>query len=116
MKPNTKFIQGAFPFEGDGFDTPRPLGIRALYQVPPDKRAQLIYMRAGNPTSELVALLLTRNSRPMRYFPVGAKATSHVSLAVVEDIFPESNIEIFIIAPAGHAGMVIVDFGFVELD
>ncbi len=116
MKTNIKYIQGTFPFEGDGFDTPRPLGVRAQYQVPPDKRAQLIYMRAGNPTDELIALLLTRNSRPMRYFPVGAKAGCHVSLALVEDIAPDSEIEIMIAAPAGHTGMVILDFGFVEID
>jgi len=115
MKPNPKFIQGFFDFEGQGFKKLTPLD-GASYTVPADKRAQLVYMRAGNTTDEVVTLVLTRDESPMRLFPLGARATSHVSLAVVEDIFPESVLKVFVAAPSGAKGTLIVDFGFVEID
>ena len=116
MKPNPKFIQGFFDFEGQGFKKLTPLAESARYTVPPDKRAQLVYMRAGNTSDEVITLVLTRDGSPMRLFPLGARSTSHVALAVVEDIFPESVLEVLIAAPAGSKGTVILDFGFVEID
>lgn len=115
MQPKPKFIQGVFAFEGRGLTTPSALG-NGSYKVPADKRAQLIYMRAGNSSDELVSLVLLRDGKPMRYFPIGAKASFHVSLAVVEDIFPESLLEIQVAAPPGSTGEIVVDFGLVEVD
>ena len=51
----------------------------------------------------------------MRYFPVGAKGAIHVPLAVVEDLAPESRIEVLVAAPAGLASSVLVDAGFMEI-
>jgi hypothetical protein len=116
MKPNPKFIQGFFEFEGQGFKKLTPLEPSASYTVPSDKRAQLIYMRAGNTSDDVVTLVLTRDETPMRYFPLGARSTSHVSLAVVEDIFPESVLTVLVAAPPETKGTVVVDFGFVEID
>ena len=116
MASTPKFIQGIFAFHGAGLDTPKPLGPRAVYQVPPDKRAQLVYVRVGNMTDELVTLLFTRNSRAMRYFPVGAKAAYHVSLTVTEDMVSDSELEILIAAPEDVQGNVVVDFGLLEID
>jgi hypothetical protein len=48
MEAVPRFLQGLFPF----------------------KRAQLIYLRAGNSSGELVYLLLTRDGKPMRSVPV----------------------------------------------
>jgi hypothetical protein len=116
MNPTPRFIQGAFRFEGRGFASPYPLDDRARYLVPADKRAQLIYMRGGNSSDALVCLILTRDGTPMRYFPIGAKASVHVPLAVVEDLFPESKLEVLFAAPEGAHGTVIVDFGILESD
>ncbi len=114
--PTPKFIQGTFTFEGKGLDTPIPLGPRGVYQVPPRKRSKLIYVRAGNSTGEMVSLLMTRNSRPLRYFPIGAKSAIHVSLAVTEDIVADSELEILIVAPEGLQGTIIADFGLIEME
>jgi hypothetical protein len=111
-----KFIQGAYGFMGAGLDTPKPVSPRAVYAVPSDKRAQLVYVRVGNSTSELITLLFTRDSRPKRYFPVGAKSAYHVSLAVTEDMYPETELELLIAAPEGVEGHVVVDIGLVEID
>lgn len=116
MNPTPRFIFGVFPFEGRGLDAPSTLGSKATYNVPPDKRAQFIYFRAGNSLDELVYVVLMRDGKPMRYFPIGAKASVHVPLAVVEDIFPESKLEIWFAAPKGTVGSFVLDVGMLELD
>ena len=116
MNPTARFIQGIFTFEGKGLASPGPLDDRARYVVPGDKRAQLIYMRGGNSSDALVCLVLTRDGKPLRYFPIGAKAGMHVPLAVVEDIFPESKLEVLVAAPQGVQGTVVLDFGLLESD
>jgi hypothetical protein len=116
MSPTPRFIQGAFSFTGTGLATPHPLHDGARFVVPADKRLQLIYMRGGNSSDALIYLLLSRDGKAMRYFPIGAKASVHIPLAVVEDIFPESKIEVLVAAPEGVSGTVVVDFGFLEAD
>ena len=116
MNPKPRFIQGTFSFTGRGLTSPHPLGDAARYIVPADKRAQLIYIRGGNSADALVSLVLTRDGKPMRYFPIGAKASVHVPLAVVEDIFPESRLEVLVAAPEGVSGIVVVDIGILEVD
>jgi hypothetical protein len=116
MNPKPRFIQGAFSFTGRGLASPHPLADSARYTVPADKRAQLVYMRGGNSSDSLACLVLTRDGKPMRYFPIGARASVHVPLAVVEDIFPESKLEVLVAAPEGVSGTVIVDFGLLESD
>ena len=111
-----RFIQGVFKFEGAGLTTPVKLGPSATYKVPGDKRAQIIYMRAGNSVDELVYLTLLRDAQIMRYFPLGAKQSLHVPLAVNEDVFPESLLEITVTAPKGVGGVVVVDLGLLEVD
>ncbi|MBV9653684.1 MAG: hypothetical protein JOZ42_03875 [Acetobacteraceae bacterium] len=114
IESTPKFIQGIFPVTGKGFAKPVPLE-NAAYVVPSDKRSQLIYFRAGNSTNELVSVALARNGQPMRLFPIGAKASVHVPLAVVEDLFPDSKIEVLVGAPEGASGSVVLDIGFVEI-
>jgi len=55
------------------------------------------------------------NGQPMRYFPIGAKGEVHVPLRVVEDLLAGTAVELWIAAPAGLAGTVIVDLGLVEI-
>ncbi|MDB4987004.1 MAG: hypothetical protein JWN04_2182 [Myxococcaceae bacterium] len=116
MEPKPRFIHGVFAFEGQGLESPFPLDPRATYTVPRDKRAQLIYLRGGNSSDELVVLTLVRDGQTLRYFPIGAKSGMHVPLAVVEDLFPEAKLEVFFAAPRGTQGVVVIDFGLIEVD
>lgn len=115
MLENPRFIQGVFAFEGRGLDRPEPLRPAAIYEVPRDRRAQLIYLRAGNSAPEMVYLVLRQNERPMRYFPIGAKSAMHVPLAIVEDILPEARVDVSIGAPEGVHGTLLLDIGLMEV-
>jgi len=115
MTESPHFIQGVFSFEGTGLDRPVPLAA-AAYTVPADKRAQLVYFRGGNACDELVVVTLTRDGKPMRLFPIGAKSSVHVPLAVVEDVFPESKLALLVAAPKGAAGAVVVDVGIIQVE
>ncbi len=116
MTPTPRFIQGTFPFSGRGLAAPHPLADGARFTVASDRRAQVIYVRGGNSADALVSLILTRDGKPMRLFPIGARSSVHVPLAVVEDIFPESKLELLVAAPEGVSGFVVVDIGFLEID
>ena len=115
MLEKPAFIQGVFEFEGRGLTSPAPFPAPAIYKVPPDKRAQTIYFRAGNAAAEMIYLTLTRNGQAMRYFPVGAKSSIHVALAVLEDISPGSVIEVLVAAAAGTKSVIVLDVGFMEI-
>jgi hypothetical protein len=110
------FLQGLFPFEGAGLNKPRAFQPDLTYKVPLDRRAQLIYFRAGNPAPELVYVVFKRDSKPMRYFPIGAKASTHVELAVVEDLEPGTVLDISIAAAEGVNASVLLDIGLVEIE
>jgi hypothetical protein len=116
MYPTPKFIQGIFTFEGTGLQSPTSLGGTARYMVPRDKRAQIVYARLGNSADALICLSLLRDGKVMRLFPVGAKQSLHVPLAMTEDIFPESQIELSVAAPKGVTGVLVVDVGVFEIE
>jgi hypothetical protein len=115
MDSIARFLQGVFTFSGAGLAKPLPLADGLTYSVPADRRAQLIYFRGGSSAGDLVTLVLTRDGKPMRFFPLGAKGAMHVPLAVVEDLLPDTKIEILIAAPEGVAGTIVLDIGFVEI-
>src|SRR3712207_4517861 len=115
METTARFLNDVYPFEGKGLEASYPLSDALTYTVPAGKRAQLIYLCAGNSSDGLVSLRLMRDGKPMRLFPVGAKAALHVPLAVVEDISPEARIEVFVAAPQGTAGQVVLDIGLMEV-
>jgi hypothetical protein len=116
MSSTPRFIHGVFSYEGKGLDNPSVLDSSASFRVSPDKRAQLVYLRGGNSAPELVYLVLVRDGKPMRFFPIGAKSSVHVPLVVMEDIFPESKLEVLIGAPKGTLGTVVLDVGLLEVD
>ena len=109
------FIQGLFSYHGFGLDHPVPFDPPVKYAVPADRRAQTIYVRAGNPVGELIYLVLMSRGKPLRYFPVGAKASIHVALAVLEDIPPGSSVELLVAGPRELNSSVIIDIGFMEI-
>jgi hypothetical protein len=115
IESQPQFLQGIYPFVGVGYEKLGPLSEKLVYKVPSDKRTQLIYMRAGNSCSEMVYLVLMRDGQPMRYFPIAAKGAEHVPLAVVEDIFPDTRLEVFFAAPSGAQGTLVVDIGMLEI-
>ena len=113
MRESTpKFVQGAFAFEGAGYDTPAPL---ASHTVSDGHRAQMVYLRAGNSSAEMVVVSVSKDGAPMRLFPIGAKGAVHVPLAVVEDIDPATRLDLAVAAPIGVRGTVVIDFGLVEV-
>lgn len=114
MYSKPHLLQGIFPFEGRGLAQPLPLGESLTYVVPAARRAQLVYFRAGNTCGELVCVTLLRNGAPMRLFPVGARADTHVSLAVIEDLLPQTRLEVALAAPKGVSGELVLDIGLVE--
>ena len=115
METTPKFLNGAYAFLGQGLDKPAPLDPPLTYTVSADKRSQMIYIRAGNSIDEMIAVHLVYGGKPFRSFPVGAKASIHVSLAVVEDLQPDSKLDALVAAPSGLKGYVVLDIGFMEI-
>ncbi|WP_099021381.1 molybdopterin oxidoreductase [Mycolicibacterium palauense] len=109
-----RFLQGAFDFDGKGYDKADPLDPSLRYAVPAGATTQPVYFRGGNSSDEMVTVILYRDGKPMRYFPIGAKSASHVALRVVEDLLADTVLELYIAAPAGSSGSVVVDLGLVE--
>ena len=110
-----RFLQGAYPFEGQGLDKPGPVHAALTYVVPAGVTTQPVYFRGGNSSSELVAVVLVRDGVPMRWFPIGARSGTHVALRVVEDLLADSRLELHLAAPEGTSGTVVVDLGLVEV-
>ena len=110
-----RFLQGAYEFDGSGLDKPALLDESLRYVVPAGSVTQPVYFRGGNSTDEMVSVVLFRNGKPMRYFPIAAKGATHVALRVVEDLLADTVLELFVAAPDGCAGTVVVDLGLVEV-
>jgi hypothetical protein len=114
MTEKPAFLQGVYPFEGRGLNSLQPFSPPITYKVPFDKRSQFIYFRGGNSSAEMVYVVMTTNGKPARYFPVGAKSSTHVPLAVVEDLEPGTEINLLFAAPEGEKGTLIIDVGLME--
>jgi len=115
VQSTPRFLQGVFAFEGKGIESPVPLGDALTYAVPAGVITQPVYFRGGNTTGELICVVLMRDGKPMRYFPIGAKSDVHVPLRVVEDLDGGTVIELLVAAPEGGAGSIVVDLGLVEV-
>ena len=115
IESKPQFLNGIYSFSGTGYEMASPLSDKLVYTVPSDKRSQLIYLRAGNSSGELIYLVLMRDGTPMRYFPIAARGAEHVSLAVVEDLEPETRLEVFFGAQRGATGTLIIDIGLLEI-
>ncbi len=110
-----RFLQGSFEFDGAGYDRPVPLDDSVRYVVPAGATTQPVYFRGGNSTKQMIAVILVRDGKPMRYFPIAAKGATHVALRVVEDLLADTVLELYVAAPDGVKGSVIVDLGLVEV-
>jgi len=85
------------------------------YVVPAGAVTQPVYFRGGNSSKQMIAVVLFRDGKPMRYFPIAAKGATHVALRVVEDLLADTVLELYVAAPSGCSGTVIVDLGLVEV-
>ncbi|TFV60637.1 molybdopterin oxidoreductase [Mycobacterium sp. PS03-16] len=110
-----RFLQGPFEFEGNGLDKPMSVDASLRYVVPAGSVTQPVYFRGGNSSDEMITVVLYRDGTPMRYFPIAAKGATHVALRVVEDLLGDTVLELFVAAPVGCAGTVVVDLGLVEI-
>jgi hypothetical protein len=63
----------------------------------------------------MIAVVLFRDGKPMRYFPIAAKGATHVALRVVEDLLADTVLELHVAAPSGCSGTVVIDLGLVEV-
>lgn len=115
MASTPRFLQGVFDFTGNGLDKPELIDPATSYTVPPGTTAQPLYFRGGNSANELIVVTLRRDGRSMRVFPIGAKTGVNIPLRVVEDVDPDTVLELVIAAPEGCTGQVVVDFGLVEI-
>ena len=115
IESQPKFMNGVYSFVGSGYEKLAPVSDNLIYMVPPDKRAQLIFLRAGNSSAEMIYIVFMKDGAPMRYFPIGAKGAEHVSLAVVEAIAPETKLQVFFAAPAAVQGSLVIDIGLLEI-
>jgi assimilatory nitrate reductase catalytic subunit len=115
MISKSVFLQGVFAFEGAGLDKPTLIDPTLAYTVPGGVTTQPLYFRGGNSADELITVVLVRDGAPMRYFPIGARASTHVALAVVEDLEDGTTLELHVSAPEGLSGAVVVDLGLVEV-
>jgi hypothetical protein len=110
-----RFLQGPFEFEGNGLDKPFLIDDSLRYVVPAGSVTQPVYFRGGNSSDDMVTVVLFRDGKPMRYFPIAARGATHVVLRVVEDLLGDTVLEVFLAAPAGCTGTVVVDLGVVEV-
>jgi assimilatory nitrate reductase catalytic subunit len=110
-----RFLQGIFPFEGEGPLKPVLVDESLTYTVPAGVTAQALYFRGGNSADALVTVVLLRDGSPMRYFPIPAAGSVHVPLRVVEDLDGGTVLELQLAAPEGLSGTLVVDFGLVEV-
>lgn len=114
MQSTPRFLQGVYPFTGKGIDAPFPLDATLSYTVPAGVVTQPVYFRGGNTAGELICIVLMRDGKPMRYFPIGARGDVHVPLRVVEDLDSGTAVELYLAAPDGVTGAVVIDLGLVE--
>jgi hypothetical protein len=115
MHSTSHFLQGIYSFEGRGLHKPVLIDPALTYTVSPGTTGQALYFRGGNSTDEMIAIVLVRDGKPMRYFPIGARGGTHVSLRVVEDLISHTQIELHVAAPEGCAGTIVVDLGLMEV-
>lgn len=115
-KARSRFLQGVYPFAGRGVFDLGPLNDALSYTVPPGKTAEVVYVRGGNLSDDLLYLTLSVNGVPARYFPVGPKADFHVPLAIVEAYPAGTRFDVCLAAPRGLSGTVVVDVGLLEVD
>jgi len=112
-KATPHFLQGVYPFVGDGIVNLASLNHDLAFTVPDGRSAEVLYVRAGNSSEELVYLALVADGKPIRYVPLGPSTNQHVPLAIVESHAAGTVLEVMIGAPKGVTGVIVIDVGLV---
>ena len=95
-----------------GLDRPVSLRPEITYKVPFDKRAQLIYLRAGNSLGEMIYLVLSRGkTAPCAISRSARRAPSTFSWRSWRTSIPESVLDLSVGAPEGQSASVVIDIG-----
>lgn len=94
-----RFLQGVFPFVGRGLFESIPIDPSLEWTVRKRQQAQIVYVRLGNHSDDLIYLTLTANDKPIRHFPVGP---------------PETRLAFLLAAERGASGTLILDVGIHE--
>ncbi|MBN4925469.1 molybdopterin oxidoreductase [Hoyosella rhizosphaerae] len=113
MSSTPRFLQGVFPFEGKGLTAPYLVDEALGFTVPAGAIAQPLYFRGGHTGDALVVVSLYRDGTVMRHFAIGANQGVNIPLRVVEDVDPDSRLELRVAAPVGCVGELVIDFGLV---
>lgn len=114
-KARARFLQGTFPFIGAGITERILLTDQAEYVVPEGCQAEVLYLRAGNHSEQLIYLTLCANQRPIRYFPLGKGEAMHIPLAIIEAHPAQTHLTVQVSAIRGESGLVILDIGLLEV-
>jgi len=104
-------LQTITTFEGSGLQNSHPIGLG--YTVPRGRTLGMLYFRGGSTVSGMVNITIMRNGRPMRYFPIASGSAIHVSLAIVEEMPENTQIEVY--AAGEGSGTLILDIGYLEI-
>ena len=111
MPYTTVLQQTITTVEGEGLNSPSPLTL--AYTVPQDRTAGIQYVRAGNAADGMVNVTLLKDGKVMRYFPVAAGSSTHVTLAIVDELQPGK--EVSVSAAGKGSGTLILDVGILEV-
>jgi hypothetical protein len=66
-------------FKGAGFDILTDIDDSLVLTVPAAATVQAVYFRGGNSSDELITIALMLDAKPVRYFPIGTRASTHVA-------------------------------------
>lgn len=110
MAYTTVLLQTITDIEGEGIDSPQDLNLS--FTVSQGCSAGVQYVRAGNTSGGMVNITLLQDGKVMRYVPVAARSTTHVPLAIVDEM--RSGTEVSVVVAAEEAGKLILDVGILE--
>ena len=110
-----RFLQGVYPFAGRGVFDLGPLHDDLCYTVPPGAAAEVVYVRAGNLSDDILYLALSVNGSPHPLLPGRAEGGLSRPPRHRRDLPAGSRIEVCLAAPRGLTGTIVVDVGIVEM-
>jgi assimilatory nitrate reductase catalytic subunit len=108
----TVLLQTINALEGEGLDFPQNLGLS--YTVSQGCTAEVQYVRAGNTAEGMANIMLLKDGKVMRYFPISAGGSIHVPLAIVDELQPGT--EVSVTAACEGSGTLILDIGILEVN
>ena len=76
----------------------------------------MVYFRAGNSAAEMITTRADARRRDDAPVPDRRQGLLvHIPLVVVEDLTPDTKLELLVAAPSGTSGTLALDMGLVEI-